>query len=184
MAGFFAQPFFQKKFFTDNGFFNEPFFSNPFFTGMSAGSIPTPPPVVVPTPPTGPVETSPFTERICYGLGASIGSGTITVSPYVLVNGVDEKTSMSAINVMDGDIHKFKFAYQSGLTDANLSDTIPLEMADSFTNAGAKEIYYSANTVHAGQHVLGNSMKIYVANGTELKGWWDSVDSMFYLEEI
>ncbi len=57
-------------------------------------------------------------------------------------------------------------------------------MADSFANAGAKEIYFSINTVHAGQHVLGNSMKTYVANGTELKGWWDATDSMYYIEEI
>jgi len=129
-------------------------------------------------------KASPFTERISYGLGASISSGTITVSPYVLVNGTDEKTSMSAIHVMDGNIHKLKLAYQSGLSDANIDDTIPLEMADSFANAGAKEVYFSINTVHAGQHVLGNSMKTFVADGTELQGWYDSVEDKFFLEEI
>ena len=172
MANYFEQPFFQQKFFTDNDFFKEPFFKLPFFTGIGGGGSSTPP------------KASPFTERISYGLGASISSGTITVSPYVLVNGTDEKTSMSSIHVMDGNTHALKLAYQSGLSDANIDDTIPLEMADSFANVAAKEVYFSINTVHAGQHVLGNSMKQFVADGTALQGWFDSVEDKFFIEEI
>ncbi len=110
-------------------------------------------------------------------MGASIAGGTLEISPYHEIDGVTSNGETS--DIMDGTEHHFIFKYQNGLSDANISDQLKVDILGDFAGT------VKANLAHpSGTLIEGSFVKTWITNGTELKGHFDVSGNRFILEAV
>ncbi len=80
---------------------------------------------------------------------------------------------------MDGSEYHFLLKYQNGLTDANISDHIKVDILGNFNGT------LKANLAHnSGTLIEGSFLKTWITNGTELKGHFDINGNRFLMEAV